>query len=532
MRVAVSPDLASQAHQTAATAAYDAHEPRLAARCERRLRAATREAVATFERHNGELSRAYVAFVVEKPYQPPTWRFPLEGDLIDEQRVQADLETEARDSREAAGATVSETMGMALGLDFETRNALLEGVIAGQSGMHITTASQDLTRVLMARLQQSYDDGDSIPRAARHMRKAGYQHSQSYAVRIARTELIGAVNGSSLAMVKGGTDIEYKLWMSTGDNRTRPTHRDAEGQVRKLDEPFTIGGHYLMYPGDPGGPGDEVIQCRCTMGYTDDPLTAGGTMAVVEKTEEGTEVGAAWGGPIAQEGVDTGDLRRIEPGALNHRKLPLTLMSQLVTPEWGGHADAAVAGRIDSIDRAGEDIVGGGVFDLGEHGAETERMVRTGMLKGVSVDLAINKAEMIPDPDIEDEIEAYFMGTLNILDATILGATVVPFPAFENATIAIIAGAYMRVGQQRKMEAAAILERYGVEFAERRVVVSFCMPFAPALTASGQGPAVELSRFTVVEAAPTTDEIIADGIANLERGCDVLRQALDLRGPK
>jgi hypothetical protein len=34
-----------------------------------------------------------------------------------------------------------------------------------------------------------------------------------------------------------------------------------------MDEPFTVGGASLMYPGDPAGPAEEVINCRCCVGF-------------------------------------------------------------------------------------------------------------------------------------------------------------------------------------------------------------------------------------------------------------------------
>lgn len=58
---------------------------------------------------------------------------------------------------------------------------------------------------------------------------------------------------------------------STLDDRTRPDHADADGQVVPLDEPFIVGGDELMQPGDPNGPLDQILNCRCVALFTDNP---------------------------------------------------------------------------------------------------------------------------------------------------------------------------------------------------------------------------------------------------------------------
>lgn len=50
---------------------------------------------------------------------------------------------------------------------------------------------------------------------------------------------------------------------STEDHRTRATHREADGQRVALGAPFRVGGFELAFPGDPSGPPQETIQCRC-----------------------------------------------------------------------------------------------------------------------------------------------------------------------------------------------------------------------------------------------------------------------------
>lgn len=85
------------------------------------------------------------------------------------------------------------------------------------------------------------------------------------AVVIARTEALGALNGSradAFAAFDEETEEEMeRMWLSTIDSRTRPTHVVADQQRTGITDPFMVGGFALMFPGDPTGPAQEVIQC-------------------------------------------------------------------------------------------------------------------------------------------------------------------------------------------------------------------------------------------------------------------------------
>lgn len=84
---------------------------------------------------------------------------------------------------------------------------------------------------------------------------------------IAQTEMISASNQAS-TYAADSTGLEYrKYWSTSHLQGIRPTHIMAEqdsirrGGLRK-DEPFANG---LMFPGDPAGPPEEVVNCRCTV---------------------------------------------------------------------------------------------------------------------------------------------------------------------------------------------------------------------------------------------------------------------------
>ena len=80
---------------------------------------------------------------------------------------------------------------------------------------------------------------------------------------IARTEGHRVQNDARMdamrAAKKRGADI-VKQWDSTLDGNTRPHHRELDGQIRELDEPFEVAG---MKVDAPGGFGIAAEDCNC-----------------------------------------------------------------------------------------------------------------------------------------------------------------------------------------------------------------------------------------------------------------------------
>lgn len=146
--------------------------------------------------------------------------------------------------------------------------------------------------------------------------------------------------------------------------------------------------------------------------------------------------GGKWKSNLCFEGLETTDGREMAPGSLRARPGTLPLMALDRTTR--GHQEARLAGAIEVIDRAeGGIIVGSGSFDDGEWGAEVERLVTPNedgvqMLRWVSVDLEIIRWEYVLRGYDDDGWEQYLT---RILEANIMGATVLPFPAFSRAII-------------------------------------------------------------------------------------------------
>ena len=85
---------------------------------------------------------------------------------------------------------------------------------------------------------------------------------------IARTEAMVSLHASQFESMRQAIDSGAvsrqdvrKVWVATKDKRTRDTHAALDGESMGIDQPFSNG---LQYPGDPNGPPEEVINCRCT----------------------------------------------------------------------------------------------------------------------------------------------------------------------------------------------------------------------------------------------------------------------------
>lgn len=140
-------------------------------------------------------------------------------------------------------------------------------------GNRLVRIPDEVYALVVREIETGIAQGDSIPDIATRVQSVltatGSEYWPNRAVTVARTETMAAVNagaytGALRDAEERGDPAPFKVWLATEDTRTRPTHRDADGQRTLLSEPFRVGGAQLLFPGDPRGPAQEVINCRCT----------------------------------------------------------------------------------------------------------------------------------------------------------------------------------------------------------------------------------------------------------------------------
>ncbi len=188
--------------------------------------------------------------------------------------------------------------------------------------------------------------------------------------------------------------------------------------------------------------------------------------------------GGSWESHLCFEGLETGDGREIAPGALKLRpgpSLPLMGLDQRTF----AHMLARACGSIVDFERRDGVIYGAGTWgatELGEHFEQLATPDDNGntILHWVSVDLEVKNYEYVVNGYDDDGYEQYL---LRITDANLMGATMVPFPAFSRAFIA------PKGGRLEQMAAASTEASYAIPGTD----ISMPGPITIAASAKPQG---------------------------------------------
>lgn len=117
---------------------------------------------------------------------------------------------------------------------------------------------------IKSELAQAVLQGESISKISDRLRRVT-DMDRSAAMRNARTAITATQNRGRLDGFIRARNMGINLkkeWVASHDGLTRESHAEVDGEVVELDENFSNG---LECPGDPGGPPEEIYNCRCAM---------------------------------------------------------------------------------------------------------------------------------------------------------------------------------------------------------------------------------------------------------------------------
>lgn len=164
-------------------------------------------------------------------------------------------------SSEASARAGWEALTAELELDDLAFNTLDPRVIQllNERVMAVKAAASHVEEKYRAALIEGIQKGESIEKLTDRVSRVYREQYAGQARVLARTETSAAFSAArNEAMFTAG--ISRHEWLSARDDRVRPSHETADGEVVSLGEPFSNG---LRHPLEWGGPPEETVQCRC-----------------------------------------------------------------------------------------------------------------------------------------------------------------------------------------------------------------------------------------------------------------------------
>ncbi len=154
----------------------------------------------------------------------------------------------------------------ALGLDFD----LFDSQVTLAMQARLDTLADVVTAttrqaIADALLEPGVEAGESVPKLADRL-TAVFDGLQTWrAETIARTETVGGHNAASRTAAAASGLVAARQWLAASDGRVRDSHAELDGHTTNgMDDPYPNG---LMHPGDPSGPAEETVNCRCVETY-------------------------------------------------------------------------------------------------------------------------------------------------------------------------------------------------------------------------------------------------------------------------
>jgi hypothetical protein len=223
-------------------------------------------------------------------------------------------------------------------------------------------------------------------------------------------------------------DEQYLIDVGDGLGRVFDTEQDV------VFAPFNIDSIVARGYWEPVSDVPEAVQARLDeeFGTT---VTAAATLDLVEfaaPDDAHLEKGNTFTVTLIDEAKPTVDGRVFEPGQVTWREPPLPLMFMVENGD-NGHKGSRVGGAITRVWRDGELIKGEGHFASSDDGQQLKQLIHEQVLTGISSDVggAVVEQELAEDGTPQNRI----------MRGRIMGATVLPFQAFDDTRIAVVASA-------------------------------------------------------------------------------------------
>jgi HK97 family phage portal protein len=184
----------------------------------------------------------------------------IEAVLFDDDKAAKDIEKKTEPIYKSAMEKGAETVirELSLEIDFSFLSPGAAKFLHEKMFEIADLVDGPLKDALRFQLEEGVRLGESVDKIADRVSET-FDSQRFRAYRIARTEVAESFNGGRYATMKEA-GVERIEWLSARDDRVRDSHEEVDGEVIVLGDKFSNG---LLYPLDPAGPPEEIVNCRC-----------------------------------------------------------------------------------------------------------------------------------------------------------------------------------------------------------------------------------------------------------------------------
>ena len=169
---------------------------------------------------------------------------------------------QSRNINETTQKQITESMALANMVDTDTQE-IVDGRVVDKKQNFVgfelfLSAGEILKRKLLGRISGIVNTETQVP---------------AEVSKLTETEVLSGITPSVISSRVAEIPVT-KVWVSQGDSAVRRTHLAADGQRRKANTAFFVGGFRLQIPGDSslGAPAKETVNCRCDAQYNTNDL--------------------------------------------------------------------------------------------------------------------------------------------------------------------------------------------------------------------------------------------------------------------
>jgi HK97 family phage portal protein len=158
-------------------------------------------------------------------------------------------------------------------------DSYLSSWVKVHAGRRVTQIAETTKRKIAEAINEGFENEEGIPDIAERVAAVYKGFSDSRATLIARTETASAANAATLGAAKStGIPNLQKEWISSNDERSRDgdpestNHIEMDATKIAVDDKFEVwsadGTDLMDAPGDQSAPVDQIANCRCTLGFS------------------------------------------------------------------------------------------------------------------------------------------------------------------------------------------------------------------------------------------------------------------------